>query len=129
MNIGSQMDALVTCHSFSFNTEVIRRNFDLLPISDSSSTIVCLDGKECKKQAIGEYRPDGGVKHSYVPKVLRCGRCGIFTEGTMKRCGACRKVYYCCKEHQVDDLKARHKAICKSLAGKKEQETETGKYE
>ena len=33
--------------------------------------------------------------------------------GAFKKCGACKKALYCCKEHQVDDW-PRHKAACKA---------------
>jgi hypothetical protein len=39
------------------------------------------------------YEPDGGVKHSYVPVVLRCGYCGA--NGGTKACVGCHKVHYC----------------------------------
>ena len=34
-------------------------------------------------------------------------------ESQFKRCGACRSVVYCCREHQVEDWPA-HKAACKA---------------
>ena len=40
-----------------------------------------------------------------------CEACGL--KASMK-CSACKKVSYCCKEHQVLDWK-RHKSVCKGL--------------
>ena len=40
-----------------------------------------------------------------------CKACGL--KASMK-CSACKKVSYCCKEHQVLDWK-QHKSVCKGL--------------
>ncbi|XP_066248550.1 programmed cell death protein 2 [Euwallacea similis] len=39
-----------------------------------------------------------------------CNLCGISAH---QRCGQCKKVIYCCKEHQVIDWKSGHKQQCK----------------
>lgn len=44
---------------------------------------------------------------------LKCGFCGI--AATMK-CGGCKTVFYCGKEHQKLDWKKTHKSRCKSYS-------------
>jgi len=123
MKIGSQLDVLVKCYSIPFDSCTVKRNFAQLPIPDTKGKkTTCSDGTKCKQPAVGKHSPDGGVKHYYVPLVLRCGHCGRYEDGAMKRCSICRKSYYCSKEHQVLDWKARHKKVCKSLAEKTGQQ-------
>jgi len=50
---------------------------------------------------------------SYYPRAENfatlCSLCGCLGP---KRCGRCRKIYYCSKEHQTVDWKARHRTSC-----------------
>jgi hypothetical protein len=39
-----------------------------------------------------------------------CAVCGT-TEGKLQRCGDCKNVYYCGREHQREDYKS-HKLVC-----------------
>jgi len=51
-----------------------------------------------------------------VPSCLEgidgCLRCGRFIK--LKRCSRCKLAKYCCREHQVMDYKAGHKALCRA---------------
>jgi hypothetical protein len=51
----------------------------------------------------------GAVK----PLVQKCAVCGVHS--TLK-CGGCKMVYYCGKEHQTLHWKSGHKNVCKSFA-------------
>lgn len=50
---------------------------------------------------------------SAVVKTNSCSICGI--TANLLRCGQCRSVYYCSKQHQKQDWK-KHKVSCKKLA-------------
>jgi pre-rRNA-processing protein TSR4 len=43
-------------------------------------------------------------------------RCAVCSQETMMRCSSCRKVFYCTREHQVEDWKAGHKETCNDLS-------------
>lgn len=40
-----------------------------------------------------------------------CNLCGIFAQ---KKCGKCKNVMYCCRDHQIIDWKNGHKSQCSS---------------
>jgi hypothetical protein len=103
-------------HPFTFDADLVRRNFALLPLPDTRPTkIPCLDGLAAKSSKPDPgYIPHGGVPHRYVRVVLRCGKCGAAK--APNSCGKCRKVNYCGKDCQVADWKERHKHVCKSMA-------------
>lgn len=44
---------------------------------------------------------------------LHCAFCG--SSDQLKACGNCTRVYYCCKQHQIEDWKS-HKTLCKSIS-------------
>jgi len=115
MRIGSQLDMHVEVTPYTFDASLIQRNFALLMLPDANSTLVlCSDGLDAKSnKPHPRHVPDGGVRHRYVPEVLRCGKCGAFN--APHSCGKCRKVRYCGKECQVGDWTARHKKVCKSM--------------
>ncbi|XP_044751021.1 uncharacterized protein LOC123311239 [Coccinella septempunctata] len=48
-----------------------------------------------------------------------CHVCKEYKKGIMKRCGSCRCITYCSKEHQICDWK-NHKQICRLLANSNE---------
>jgi hypothetical protein len=63
------------------------------------------DKKDVKKMA---KESNGNIKFSQL-----CDHC--FKESpSLQKCGGCRSVSYCCKEHQTADWK-KHKVECKSL--------------
>lgn len=118
MKIGNQLDAYTTIGSFEFDADLVDANFALLPKKrDTLSTpkVLCLDGKNAKaKKAPLRFRPDGGVKHYYIPVVKRCGLCGKTEQDSDKshaRCSRCKSIHYCCKEHQAKDWD-KHKSTC-----------------
>ena len=119
MREGSQMDLYVDVKSFPFTAGGVQANFALLP-QPSRSKIPCPDGKDAKSgaSAMGRFRPDGGVPHYYVPTVLRCAFCGTAPRKgcDFQKCSRCKVVRYCGEPCQVNDWKARHKKVCKSLA-------------
>ena len=105
MKIGSQLDVYTTVSSLEFDAYVVKKNFDLLPRKRSISRKKlppCLDGDIASaKLPPAEYTPDGGVKHYYIPEVLRCGNCGNMQgDKTHKRCVQCKAVYYCSRRCQ-----------------------------
>jgi len=79
MRIGSQLDAYTTVNSLEFNASIVRENFDLLPQKRSRrrNKTPCRDGiLAAEKHPPSKYIPDGGVRHYYIPEILRCGHCG-----------------------------------------------------
>lgn len=56
----------------------------------------CSESNDCPKEA------------ESVTSTL-CAVCGVFG---IKRCGNCRSVSYCCRDHQIHDWKAGHKRDC-----------------
>ena len=79
------------------------------------------------KQHVGDYLEHGEgaltiVQRMMVDKKYRkmfCGKemraCGLcFCVGNLQKCGNCCEVYYCCREHQVEDWK-HHKPACKKI--------------
>ena len=79
------------------------------------------------KQHVGDYLEhcEGAltvVRRMMVDKKYRkmfCGKemraCGLcFCVGNLQKCGNCCEVYYCCREHQVEDWK-HHKPACKKI--------------
>ena len=120
MRLGSQMDAFIQVHPMEFDANLVYQNFRLLPLSHGRPTAaICSDGVDAKSSVPHPmYRPHGGVRHYYVPLVLRCANCGNASD-SKSRCGRCSKVYYCSKDCQSADWVARHKKACKVLAPKK----------
>jgi hypothetical protein len=115
MRIGSQMDQYIQLYSFEFDGSLVQKNFALLPRPRSSPCAPCKDGADTKsKKAHPGYIPDGGVKHYYVPLIVRCGNCGT-NNGENKRCVICKTVHYCSRECQKKDWVLRHKKVCKTL--------------
>ena len=115
MRIGSQLNVFVQVYPHVFDAKLVRSNLSLLPLPDDGEKIPCLDGAEAKlTRPHPKHVPDGGVKHYYVPVVLRCGSCGA-NDGSNKACAVCKKVYYCNKTCQTRDWKLRHKKVCKKL--------------
>jgi hypothetical protein len=116
MRIGSQLDAYFQVHPIEFDVSAVRTNFGLLPKKSSFPKRQCLDGQRAKsvQKVASRYKPDGGVKHYYVPQILRCGNCGI-DAGKNTRCSSCKVVSYCCRDCQVKDWKAKHKSVCKDF--------------
>lgn len=51
------------------------------------------------------------VKIDSKDTAKECNHCGVAVI-RMKRCGRCKNVSYCCKEHQTSDWKT-HKIVCK----------------
>lgn len=123
MRIGSQLDAYTTVSSLEFDASMVQKNFDLLPRKRCGGRKVsCHDGKNATAtKPHHEYIPDGGVKHYYTPKILRCGYCGKMQSANKgsahKRCAQCKAIHYCCHEHQVNDWR-NHKKICKTIASR-----------
>jgi len=117
MRIGSQLDAYVKVYSYEFDNNLVRENLALLPMPSTAKKPVCRDGIfAVSGPVVRSKAPDGGVKHYYVPVVLRCGFCGGSHSPSSKRCAICKTVYYCNKECQTKDWKLRHKKACKTLA-------------
>ena len=82
-----------------------------------------LSGNEMMKEAFANYHESQGrsreeVKESNRP-ISNCAHCHKreSVENRFKMCGACRMVYYCCRECQVIDRPA-HKSFCKKNCGK-----------
>ena len=123
MKIGSQLDAYTTVQWTEFDADIVEANIALLPKKRSPALPKrkCLDGKTAKAdKAPAKYKPDGGVKHCYIPEVKRCGQCGKTEDETgklHKRCTQCKAIHYCCRDHQLEDW-SDHKATCKSIARK-----------
>jgi len=117
MRVGSQLDAYVSIDTLEFDAALVRQNFNLLPQPEGYFLPACSDGADAKSsEPHPKYIPDGGVKHYYVPIVLRCGNCGIDGACATKQCGGCKVLRYCSKECQKHDWKCRHKAVCKEMA-------------
>ena len=47
--------------------------------------------------------------------------CVICNKPALQRCSRCKSVYYCSKEHQIDDWNLSHKSFC----GKEKKNTRT----
>mmetsp|Transcript_27220 Transcript_27220/g.58334 ORF Transcript_27220/g.58334 Transcript_27220/m.58334 type:complete len:203 (-) Transcript_27220:98-706(-) len=77
MRIGSQLDVYTAVNCLEFDASVVQQNFNLLPRRRSQGRKVpCHDGAVATaKQPPTKYKPDGGVKHYYIPKILCCGHC------------------------------------------------------
>jgi len=72
----------------------------------------------CNLEEGNEFGIDYGLSESAIKEMkdqeyycTTCKACGL--KASMK-CSACKKVSYCCKEHQVLDWK-QHKSVCKGL--------------
>jgi hypothetical protein len=120
MSIGSQLDAYYTVESFCFDTNLVSTNFNLLPKPDKAMRIPCNDGAVAKGTAqllSRKHKPDGGVKHYYVPITRCCGNqyCKAGDHLGKLQCAACKSVSYCGKDCQSEDWKLRHKKECKVL--------------
>jgi hypothetical protein len=120
MRLGSQLDAYSQVYSIEFDVNTVQDNFGLLPKKSSGTKRQCLDGRRAKSAQMVScrYKADGGVKHYYVPKILRCGACGIDT-GQNSICSSCKVVSYCSRDCQVKDWKAKHKVVCKNFCKRK----------
>jgi len=55
---------------------------------------------------------DDEEKESATP-VTRCAVCG---KDTSMKCSRCKLVFYCGKEHQIQDWRSCHKSNCKPVA-------------
>ncbi len=121
MRIGSQLDAYTTVHHIEFDAKTVQQNFDLLPRQRGPSRPklpTCRDGAVAKaKRPPPGYNPDGGVKHRYIPTILRCGRCSKEQETgeSHQRCTRCKAIHYCGKSCQHADW-SNHKAVCTAIA-------------
>ena len=63
------------------------------------------------QQVLSDSQPPNPISQSHL--CIVCGCSGP------KRCGRCRQVHYCSKEHQTLDWKAGHKRFCEDLASSK----------
>lgn len=62
----------------------------------------------------------GILNASFPPSPTKCSSCGADhlkdkPESPLLACGACRSIWYCSRECQVQDYRANHKAQCKSM--------------
>lgn len=74
MKIGSQLDAYTAVQWTEFHADIVEANIALLPKkrSPANPKRKCLDGKTAKTdKAPARYKPNGGVKHCYIPEVER----------------------------------------------------------
>ena len=118
MRIGNQLDAYITVEEHVFTAERVRQNLALLPRPSGAPKTACLDGEAAASTALpSKHIPDGGVPHTYVPVVLRCGRCGAVPQSP-NRCAGCKVVVYCSRECQKLDWKPRHKRLCRTMSPK-----------
>ena len=49
------------------------------------------------------------------------GKCGVCGRDSTLSCCKCKKIYYCCKEHQTEDWN-NHKQICRKISKAEEKE-------
>ena len=80
-----------------------------------------LSSGACERRRAAQGRPVAGVPRPGAgagPPLQRCGfaSCGVYEPlpAKFKSCAACRRVFYCSKQHQVADWRAGHKAACKA---------------
>lgn len=57
-------------------------------------------------------KEDGGEQLKKKPDSQTEHPCVVCAALTKTRCGACQRVYYCSREHQAQDWKAKHKKEC-----------------
>ena len=123
MRLDNQLDVHVDVYTHQFDADLVRKNFSLLPLPDTTNLKeICKDGIQAKSKPVGRYSPDGGVPHYYLPTFLRCGHCGCGASSgdiSFKVCTACKLVRYCSKRCQVEDWKLRHKVTCKHFNNSK----------
>lgn len=115
MAVGSQLDAYYDLRAFHFNKSLVQSNWKLLPMPNASY-IECKDDKFTKKTGC-KNRPDGGVKHYYIPTVTSCGNryCNYPGMNASMRCIACKCIRYCSKVCQEVDWKKEHNKVCSSF--------------
>jgi len=57
-----------------------------------------------------ESEEDDDENDVFIEKHLRI--CAICQQATSTRCSGCKRVYYCSREHQIEDWKSKHKKQC-----------------
>lgn len=60
------------------------------------------------------------LNFSGLIKMDKCAVCGVPAES---KCSSCNTVFYCSREHQIADWKAKHKNDCKCYEVKKHHRT------
>jgi hypothetical protein len=128
MEIGSQYDPYVKIQTFPFDLNTVKENFELNLAKYNLPKYKCLDfevangkrNKDTMKYCIG------GVKQKYIPKFtdypiennfnnylsISCQLCGLSSSLGLLQCSACKKVSYCCKNHQKTHWKSVLKNEC-----------------
>jgi len=67
------------------------------------------------------YKPEepGGEEYTYIRFVLddyrQCAFCGVNCTKLLHKCGGCKCISYCCKEHQVADRVNHTKEVCRAM--------------
>merc|ERR1712070_178139 len=82
-----------------------------------NSNLICLRTQFPRENKYLPLNSEDGVgKMIYQPEIFNqnlsvvCGNLGS------QRCSGCKKVYYCTREHQLEDWKLGHKSICQSMS-------------
>ena len=90
-------------------------------LAEAWEVVLSSGARERRRAAQG--RLGGGTQRqgrAAGPPLQRCGfaSCGVLEPlpAKFKSCAACRRVFYCSKQHQVADWRAGHKAACKAGA-------------
>ena len=116
MKLGSQLDAYYIVDTFPFDKTLVQSNWALLP-KPKTSYPNCNDSLSAKSLPKQKFKPDGGVTHYYIPIVRSCGNmlCKHSVTIAKMRCAACKCIYYCSRDCQVEDWSHKHKNECKML--------------
>ncbi|KAI5923888.1 hypothetical protein F4810DRAFT_709985 [Camillea tinctor] len=64
-----------------------------------------------------ETRLRGSEKGQMLCGNYKCPTNKMCSRNELRACGACTAVFYCTKECQIQDWKARHKTLCKTRTG------------
>jgi len=105
----SKLDTL-PCDAFLFVVGHGLRSTDTA--DDRVKLSVCVEKKTFREPAVNYAISNNGARLSFGIEYKRCALCNVEEQvsRSFKQC-PCKKVFYCCKEHQVDHW-STHKLCC-----------------
>lgn len=82
-----------------------------------NSNLICLRTQFPRENKYLPLNSEDGVgKMIYQPEIFNQNLCVVCGNLGSQRCSGCKKVYYCTREHQLEDWKLGHKSICQSMS-------------